>query len=97
MLESSEEIEKGSDKTLESSDKIEKGSDKMAESSEEIEKSSDKILELVQNDATLSAQKIAELLGISSRAVEKQLAALKEKGKLQRIGSKKGGYWKVIV
>lgn len=39
---------------------------------------------------------MAELLGISVRAVEKQLANLKTAGKLCRIGGAKGGHWEVI-
>jgi len=47
-------------------------------------------------DPYISAKAIAEELGISIRAVEKQIARLKEQEKLERIGSAKGGLWKVI-
>ncbi|MHC1755806.1 MAG: HTH domain-containing protein [Methanosarcina sp.] len=43
----------------------------------------------------MSAQELAEILEISSRAVEKQIANLKYKGLLKRIGPDKGGYWEV--
>jgi len=35
-------------------------------------------------------------LNISRRAIAKQIAKLKEKGKLRRIGSDKGGHWKIL-
>lgn len=34
-------------------------------------------------------------MGISSRAVEKQIANLQAKGYLKRIGLPKSGYWKI--
>jgi len=58
--------------------------------------SSEKILRIILVDKNVSAQKIAEQLNISSRAVEKQIAKLKKQGILKRIGPAKGGYWKVI-
>ena len=59
------------------------------------EKSSEKILKLISDNKYISAQELAELLGISSRAVEKQIANLKDKGILKRIGPDKGGHWEV--
>jgi ATP-dependent DNA helicase RecG len=40
-----------------------------------------------------TARHIAGMLGLSSRAVEMQLAKLKQGGKLKRVGPKKGGHW----
>lgn len=42
-----------------------------------------------------SARHIACILGLSSRAVEMQLAKLKQDGRLKRVGPKKGGHWEV--
>ena len=39
---------------------------------------------------------MAETLGISRRAVAKQIAALKENGQLRRVGPDKGGHWEVV-
>lgn len=36
------------------------------------------------------------MIGLSLRAVEKQLAKLKQDGILRRIGPDKGGHWEVI-
>ena len=60
------------------------------------EKSSEKILHHLKGEPTLSAQSLAEKLGISSRAVEKQIDLLKKEGRLSRVGPAKGGYWNVI-
>ncbi len=57
------------------------------------EKSSEKILDLIKENKSISAREMAEIIGISSRAVEKQLALLREKGSIKRVGGAKGGYW----
>jgi len=56
----------------------------------------DKIMELIKQDPKITIAKIAETLSISTRAVEKQLAKLKNENKLQRFGSARKGEWRVI-
>jgi predicted HTH transcriptional regulator len=60
------------------------------------EKSSEKILRHLGAEPTLSAKQLAEKLGISARAVEKQIDLLKKEGSLRRIGPAKGGHWQVL-
>jgi len=60
-----------------------------------LEKSSEKILSLVRIESTLSAREIAIRLGITQRAVEKQIARLRKEGRLKRVGPAKGGHWDV--
>ena len=55
------------------------------------------LLALLAANPTLTAKQAAERLGLSPRAVEKQLAALKASGRLRRIGPNKGGYWQVVL
>ena len=59
------------------------------------QKTSEIILELLKDNPKLSAKKLSEQIGITSRAVEKQLATLVEKGLLKRVGSPKGGHWEI--
>jgi ATP-dependent DNA helicase RecG len=59
--------------------------------------SSEKIVELIFGDQYISASEMAEIIGITERAVEKQLAKLKEKNIVDRVGPDKGGYWKINV
>ncbi len=59
-------------------------------------KSSVKILEAIKENKSISAKEIAKNIGLSLRAVEKQLAKLKQDGILKRIGPAKGGYWEVV-
>jgi biotin operon repressor len=39
---------------------------------------------------------MGDSLGISKRAVLKQIDKLKQQGRLSRIGSAKGGQWEVV-
>lgn len=57
--------------------------------------SSEKIVELIFGNQYISASEMAEIIGITERAIEKQLAKLKEKDIVDRIGPDKGGYWKI--
>ena len=60
------------------------------------QKSSQKILGLVRKNNTITTTEMAECLGISRRAIAKQIDKLKKEGKLKRIGPDKGGYWEVL-
>lgn len=67
-----------------------------AGSEKHSEKSSEKILHLLAARASASAREIAGVLGLTPRAVEKQIASLKAAGRLRRVGSAKGGHWEVL-
>ena len=43
-----------------------------------------------------SAAEMGEVLGISDRMVRKHIASLREAGLIERVGSNKTGYWKVL-
>lgn len=60
------------------------------------EKSSEKILRLLKAHPSISAAEIGRQIGITSRAVEKQLAVLRKAGVIRRIGPAKGGHWEII-
>ena len=66
------------------------------ENFESSQKSSQKILTLILNNPQITTQEIADELGISRRAVAKQIANMGEKGLITRIGPNKGGYWQVV-
>jgi predicted HTH transcriptional regulator len=98
--EGSEKSEESSKKSEESSEKSEEGSEKSEESSEKSEegseKSSEKIRKMIRDNPYVTIEELSELLNITTRAVEKNLSNLKNKGQIKRIGSNKGGYWKTI-
>ena len=55
-----------------------------------------KIQELISDNPATTTQDLADMLGISRRAVAKSIASLQASGKLRRIGPDKGGHWEVI-
>ena len=61
-----------------------------------IPKSREKIVELLSRDGSLTAVALAARIGITPKAVEKQIARLKADGLIERIGPDKGGHWQVI-
>ena len=72
------------------------GGEKPQKSREKKVKSREKIMALLSQDSTLSAANLAERIGITAKAVEKQIARMKADGVLRRIGPDKGGYWQVV-
>jgi len=61
-----------------------------------VEKSVEKIILLIKDKPTITQLELADATGLSRRGVEKNIAKLKETGKLKRIGPAKGGHWEVI-
>ena len=51
---------------------------------------------MIFSNGSITIPEIADQLGMSTRAVEKQLAKLKEEKQIRRVGSSRGGKWEVI-
>ena len=68
----------------------------MEGSGEKKLKSREKIAELLRGHPEYSARQLAEIIGITEKGVEKQLARLKAEGRLRRDGPDKGGKWRVL-
>ncbi len=66
-----------------------------ANSQKSSQETGDRILTLLRQDHVLTASKVALALGISMRAVQKQMASLQKNGRLRRVGPDKGGHWEV--
>jgi ATP-dependent DNA helicase RecG len=60
-------------------------------------KTEDKIIAIARKSPSVSIPQIAEILGISTRAVEKQIRHLKQAKRIRRIGPAKGGNWQVMA
>ncbi|MBP8168490.1 MAG: Fic family protein [Azonexus sp.] len=56
----------------------------------------DQILALLAQEPGLSAKEVARLLNKTPRTIERYLKALREQGRIQRVGSDKAGHWEVI-
>ena len=84
--EASEKHRRNNEKTMEK---------QQGDSREDLSGTQKQILELLSKDTRLSAKKMAETIGISSRNVEANIKKLKKCGILIRHGSPKSGYWEI--
>lgn len=83
---------KGSEKTARVTGE---GAPKSSGKEESSQKSSQKIIELMQNDPTITIADLAQIVGITDRAIKKQIEKLRIRGLIRRIGPDKGGHWEV--
>lgn len=56
----------------------------------------EKIIALIRINPRHSAKSLAKTIGITAKGVEKQLAKLKARGIIRRIGPAKGGHWEIV-
>ncbi len=54
------------------------------------------VLSLLIENADRNAEELASEVGVTKRTIERAFASLQKKGKIERIGSKRDGSWKVI-
>lgn len=55
-----------------------------------------RIITEMRDKPNITTSELHQILGISETAVENNLTFLKENGYVERVGSKKTGYWKVL-
>ncbi|HEV8176134.1 MAG TPA: ATP-binding protein [Gemmatimonadales bacterium] len=55
------------------------------------------ILAAMRDAPSVSTTRLAEKFGISTTAIDKHLKALRESGRIRRIGPAKGGHWEVLA
>ena len=58
---------------------------------------SEKIIDLVISDPSITADNMANKIGVTKRAIEKNIKSLRGMGILVHEGSDKAGYWRIIV
>jgi len=69
---------------------------KTIKSREKKQKSRERIIQMLKEHPDYSARKLAEIIGVTPKAIEKHLARLKADGIIQRDGPDKGGNWRVL-
>ena len=69
---------------------------KIIKSREKKQKSRERIIQILKEHPDYSARKLAEIIGVTPKAIEKHLARLKADGIIQRDGPDKGGNWRVL-
>ncbi len=61
-----------------------------------IDTVNDTVFSLMKQDKHLTAKEMSERLGISLSTVRRKIKELRDNGKIERIGSDKSGYWKIL-
>jgi biotin operon repressor len=56
----------------------------------------DTVFYLIKQNSKITAAEISKQLNLSLSTVKRKIKELKEKGTVERIGSDKTGYWKII-
>lgn len=54
------------------------------------------VLQILTTNGRATAQRIAQVLGVSERTVRRSFKKLREEGFIERIGSDKAGYWSIV-
>ena len=67
------------------------------DASKRVSRTGQKIIDLVISDPSITAEAMSAKIGVSKRAVEKNIKELRERGILVHKGSDKAGYWRIIV
>ena len=63
---------------------------------EKLGKTRSRIVFLMAKNAKITIPELAELIGITTTAIENHIRILKNNGLVKRIGPAKGGYWEVV-
>lgn len=54
------------------------------------------LVAFMQQNPSVSAQRLSEEIGISKRKIEENIRTLRERNKIERIGNAKSGHWEVL-
>lgn len=63
---------------------------------ERLAESQRRILILASQNPSVSKRELADAIEISTTAIDENIAQLKKKGLIKRIGGAKGGHWEVL-
>lgn len=53
-------------------------------------------MEILKKNKICSVSMLANILGVSSRTISRDINRLKAEGKLKRVGNENTGYWEVL-
>ena len=61
-----------------------------------VNQTQQRILDMILENPEITQTAMAEKLGVTPRAVKKNIKELTEKGLVERMGSARKGYWKMV-
>ena len=75
---------------------LQPGAGSPAGSQKSSQKSSQIIIEFMRRDPAITIAELALAVGVTDRAIKKQIEKLKAQSKIRRVGPDKGGHWDVV-
>lgn len=54
-----------------------------------------KIIEKIKEQPDISQEALGENMGVTRRVIQKYINVLKESGRIERVGGKRYGHWKI--
>jgi ATP-dependent DNA helicase RecG len=60
------------------------------------ENAASRVLNVISTEPRVTQKRLAEVTGLSTRTVSREIRGLRDSGILQRIGSDRAGYWKIV-
>ena len=79
-----------------SSDMGNKVGNKTTDSVVKLNPTRQRIIEEMRNNPNITQERLSILIGIGKTAIENNISFLRKNGVIERMGSKKNGWWKVI-
>jgi ATP-dependent DNA helicase RecG len=89
-------VENGKSRVENEESRVENGGNGAKDGKKKKVKSSVEILRMISETPDITVRQIAINLGVSLKAVEKNVKILRESGSIRRVGPKKGGHWEVV-
>jgi ATP-dependent DNA helicase RecG len=64
---------------------------------EKVTENQELIIKNITVNPNITSEELSKIIGITPEKIRVNLSKLKAKGLIERVGSNKGGYWKVII
>jgi predicted HTH transcriptional regulator len=75
---------------------FEKVGDLVGDKTQKLNSTRQRILDEMRNNPNITQQQLMILIGIGKTAIQSNVSFLRNNGYIERIGSNKNGYWKVL-
>ena len=70
--------------------------DKVGDKTKKLNSTRQRIMEEIRNNPNITQPQLMSVIGIGKTAIQNNIAFLRENGYIERVGSNKNGYWRVL-
>ena len=71
--------------------------DKVGDKTKKLNPTRQRIMEEIRNNPNITQPQLMAIIGIGKTAIQNNIAFLKKNGYIERVGSNKNGYWRVML